>query len=286
MPIDVDRVRGAALPEAIHTWDADDVMLYHLGVGAGVPPTDPGELEYVYEAGLKVLPTFATIPMFSSMMGILSLDGLDINPAMILHGEHSIRLAGPIPTAATVTNEARVSEVYDKGKGALVLVEVSSIDASGSALFTNVASIFVRGEGGFGGDSGPEPAKSGPERTPDHSVASPTLPQQALMYRLSGDKNPLHADPAFAAFAGFDRPILHGLCSYGIVCKAVVDTIAGGDVSRVTAFSARFTGVVYPGETLVTRMWEDDDGWIVEAATSERGATVISNARLELSPTP
>lgn len=282
MPIDPERVVGAELPETEHGWDADDVILYHLGVGAGNPPVDPGELEYTYEATLKVLPTFATIPMFSSMMGVLGLDGLDINPAMILHGEQSIRLHGEIPTEASVVNRGRVTHLYDKGKGAVAVIDITTSTADGTALFTNTASIYVRGEGGFGGEPGPEPEHLIPDRTHDAEIASATLPQQALLYRLSGDKNPLHADPAFAAFGGFDRPILHGLCTYGIVCKAVVDELLGGDVAAVTGFDARFAGVVFPGETVVTRAWRESDRIIVEASTAERGKAVLSNAAVHL----
>jgi acyl dehydratase len=280
MPIDPDRVRNATIPDTAYDWDDDDVILYHLGVGAGDPPTDPGELEYTYEGSLKVLPTFATIPMFPSMMNVLSIDGLDINPAMILHGEQAIELHGAIPTAARVTNRARVADLYDKGKGALVVIEIVSVDDEETPLFTNRASIFVRGEGGFGGPSGPEPGNPPPSREPDHVIDSVTLPQQALLYRLSGDKNPLHADPAFAALGGFDRPILHGLCSYGVVCKAVVDDVFGGNTAAISAFSARFSGVVYPGETIVTRVWREPDRWIVDASTAERGSVVISNASI------
>jgi acyl dehydratase len=282
MPIDPDRVLAATLADTTHSWDADDVILYHLGVGAGVPPTDPAELEYTYEAGLKVLPSFATIPMFSSMMNILNIDGLDINPAMILHGEQAVDIHAPIPTAASVTNRARVVGVYDKGKGALVVLEISSADSSGAELFTNTASIFVRGEGGFGGPEGPEPSNAAPERDPDHVFESATIPQQALLYRLSGDKNPLHADPGFAAFGGFDRPILHGLCSYGIVCKAVVDGVLDGDVTAVSRFGARFTGVVFPGETIVTRVWEGAGRFLIDARTVERDSAVISNAAIDV----
>ncbi|MDX1447626.1 MAG: MaoC/PaaZ C-terminal domain-containing protein [Acidimicrobiia bacterium] len=282
MPIDVDRVAGADLPATRHSWDVDDVILYHLGVGAGDPPTDPGELAYVYEGSLKVLPTFATVPMFASMMGILNLEGLDVNPAMILHGEQSVRLHRPIPAAASVVNHGRVTEVYDKGKGAVAVVEISTVTESGEELFTNTAAIYVRGEGGFGGDPGPEPAHRPPQREPDAEFSSTTLPQQALLYRLSGDKNPLHADPAFAAFGGFDRPILHGLCTYGVVCKAVVDHLLDGDVTAVAGFDARFSGVVFPGETIVTRAWRADGAILVEARTSERDQTVLANAAVLL----
>lgn len=282
MPIDAERVVGAELPETQHVWDSDDVILYHLGVGAGNPPTDPGELEYAYEGSLKVLPSFAAIPVFSTMMGVLALDGLDINPAMILHGEQSIRLHGTIPTEARVVNRGRVSHLYDKGKGAVVVVEITTSTADGTELFTNTASLYVRGEGGFGGDAGPEPGHLPPPRDHDVEISSPTLPQQALLYRLSGDKNPLHADPAFAAFGGFDRPILHGLCTYGVVCKAVVDQLLDGDVTAVRGVDARFAGVVFPGETVVTRAWREPDHIVIEARTAEREQVVLSNAAIHL----
>ncbi len=281
MPIDVERALGAALPTTEFSWDEDRVILYHLGVGAGDPPTDPGELEYCYEANLKVLPSFATIPPFASMINVGGAEGLDINLAMVLHGEQDLTLAGAMPTAATVTNEAKIAAIYDKKKAAVVVVEVTSRDAgTGRELFTTRASLFVRGEGGWGGDPGPASEDGTPDRDPDAVFSSPTLPQQALLYRLSGDKNPLHADPSFAALGGFDRPILHGLCTYGVVCKAVVDGIFGGDVAAVARYRARFAGIVYPGETVVTRVWDEGDRVVVEASTEERGAPVITNAAI------
>jgi acyl dehydratase len=281
MPIDRDRVVGATLPETTTSWDDDDVILYHLGLGAGVPATDPSELEYTYEGDLKVLPTFATIPPFSVMTDLSGVEGLSFDPALVLHGEQAILLAGPIPTRGTVTNRGRIVEVFDKGKAALIIVEVESVDAGGVTLFTNRSSVFIRGEGGFGGPSGPPAANPAPDRDPDVVVESPTLEQQALLYRLSGDKNPLHADPAFAAMGGFDRPILHGLCSYGIVCKAVVDSVLEGDVAAVSGFGVRFAGTVVPGETITTSMWVEGGRIVVSAATKDRGTPVIANATLE-----
>jgi hypothetical protein len=186
MPIDLEKAVGAELPGTTFSWGDDDVILYHLGVGAGVPPTDPRELRYAYEGDLWVLPTYATIPQFPIMMSMGLAPGFDINPAMILHGEHEIILHDPIPTAGTVTQTGRVTEVLDKGKGALAVIEVVSVlEKTGLPLFTNRASIFIRGEGGFGGDSGPPTVDLTPERAPDHVVESPTLPQQALLYRMA-----------------------------------------------------------------------------------------------------
>lgn len=281
MPIDVEAALGATLPPTEFEWDQDRVILYHLGIGAGDPPTDPNELDYCYEANLKVLPSFATIPPFASMINVGGVEGMDFNLAMLLHGEQDLAVSGPIPTAAKVVNEGRIAGIYDKGKAALVVVEVVTREADrGEELFTNRASLFIRGEGGWGGDPGPTGENEAPPREPDEVYSSKTLHQQALLYRLSGDKNPLHADPAFAAMAGFDRPILHGLCSYGVVCKAVVDGVFGGDVTAVTRYRGRFAGIVYPGETIVTRVWDEGDRIVVEATTAERGTPVLSHAAL------
>ena len=281
MPIDAGKALGSELNPITSSWDEDDVILYHLGIGAGVPATDPNELEYTYESKLKVLPSFVTIPSFPMMGQLGAVDGLDFNFAMLLHGEQAIQIHQPIPTSMNgATHSGRVSEIYDKGKGALVILEVDTHGSDGEKLFTNRSSIFLRGEGGFGGESGPAAGNVAPERQPDHVVESVTLPQQALLYRLSGDKNPLHADPAFAAFGGFDRPILHGLCSYGVVCKAVVDTVLEGDVTRASSYAARFAGPVFPGETIVTSIWEEEGTFLVSAHTKERQSPVISNAAL------
>jgi len=284
MPIEPAKALGAQLPDVTHAWSPDSVILYHLGLGAGEPdPTDANELEYAYEKNLKVLPSFATIPAFPAMMGIAQVEGISFNPALLLHGEQEIRIHGPIPAQANTTTRARVAEIYDKGKAALVILESETRDADGNVLFVNRPSIFLRGEGGFGGEAGPKAGNQPPDREPDHQVESPTRPSQALLYRLSGDKNPLHADPEFAKMGGFDKPILHGLCSYGIVCKAVVDAALDGDVSRVAGYRARFAGVVFPGETLVTSVWkEGDDTLIVSAQAKERGTPVISNAAVTL----
>jgi acyl dehydratase len=186
------------------------------------------------------------------------------------------------PAAADARTTGRVAGIFDKGSGALVVVEATTTDSNGSALFLNRFSLFVRGEGGFGGEPGPRTGNEAPERSPDVEIEHATVPQQALLYRLCGDKNPLHADPAVAARAGFDRPILHGLCTYGIVCKAAVDRLLGGDVSRVARYRARFAGVLFPGETIVVQGWREDDRILLRAACRERGTPVLTNAALTL----
>ena len=281
MPIEPEKALGTEFPEAQGSWDVDDVILYHLGVGAGVPPSEPGELEYTYEQNLKVLPSFGVIPVFGSLGGLFSVPGLSFNPVMLLHGEQDIEIARPIPTQAKVVSSGRIANIYDKGKGAVVVIEAVTSDDAGP-LFTNRFSVFLRGEGGFGGERGPEPGNVAPDREPDRVVSSPTLPQQALLYRLCGDKNPLHADPNFAAMGGFDRPILHGLCTFGIACKAVVDNELGGDVTKVARYQVRFSGHVFPGETIVTSVWRDGGSLLLQATTKERGLPVLTNAAITL----
>lgn len=279
MPIDIEKALGAALPGSTYSWTEDDVILYHLGIGAGVPPTDAGELRYVYEGDLHVLPTYGTIPPFGVMMSLGAVDGLEFNLVSVLHGEQELEIHGPIPTSGSVIQEGRVTDIYDKGRGALVVMEIESkLEKTGELLFTNRPSIYLRGEGGFGGDSGPPASHQAPDREPDQVVESTTLPQQALLYRISsGDKNPLHADPGFAAFAGFDRPILHGLCTFGVVGKAVVDYALDGRPELLASYRARFSGVVFPGETIRTSIWEEDNHLLVAAGSLERGTAVISN---------
>ena len=279
MPIDLSRAVGAELVPTTFSWSDDDVILYHLGIGAGDPPTDPGELKYTYEGDLVVLPTYATIPQFSMMMSLAMIDGFEINLAQVLHGEHEIVLHDRLPTSGTVTQTGRVTGVFDKGKGAVATMEIgSALEKTGEPIFSNRASIYMRGEGGFGGDPGPPASNQAPDRVPDVVVESPTLPQQALLYRMvSGDRNPLHADPGFAAFGGFDRPILHGLCTYGIVGKAVVDHALDSAPERVASFGARFSGVVFPGETVITSIWDEGGHLAVKAESKERGTSVLSN---------
>lgn len=280
MPIDIESALGASLPSTSYSWEDKDVILYNLAVGAGDPPTDPQELRYAYEADLVAIPTYGTIPPFGMLMSMAGVEGVDINLGQILHGEQELIVHQPIPTSGRVEQSGAITAIHDKGKGALVVVEVVSVlEKTGEELFTNRASIYVRGEGGFGGDPGPSSTANPPGRDPDHVVESKTLPQQALLYRMaSGDVNPLHVDPGFAGFAGFERPILHGLCTYGIVAKAAVDEAMGGEPQRLWSYRARFSGHVFPGETLVTRIWEEDDSLVLEARTKERDTKALSSA--------
>ena len=283
MPIEPEKALAAKFESTTSSYGVDDVILYHLGIGAGVPATDANELEYTYEKSLKVLPSFGVVPVFSSMgASLFNVDGLKFNPAMLLHGEQDIEIHRPLPTAAELESQVRIAGIYDKGKAALVVLEVATKEQGGSPLFTNRFSLFLRGEGGFGGESGPKAGNKAPDRAPDAEVETKTLPQQALLYRLSGDKNPLHADPEFAKMGGFDTPILHGLCSFGIVCKAAVDQALGGDVTKVARYQARFAGVFFPGETMVTSVWREGNQLLIASKSKERGAPILSNAAITL----
>ncbi|HEV7625663.1 MAG TPA: MaoC/PaaZ C-terminal domain-containing protein, partial [Streptomyces sp.] len=255
MPIDVERAVSAEPSSTPIVWGHKDVQLYHLGLGAGAPPTDAGELRYTLESRLHVLPSFATVAGGGmGVMGGLAAPGIDVDPAAVLHGAQTVQTHRPIPVRGSATQSSSVAAVHDKGKAAVIVLRSEAADEDGP-LWTCESQLFVRGEGGFGGDRGPSSRSQMPERGPDHEVLCGIREDQALLYRLSGDWNPLHADPEFARLAGFDRPILHGLCSYGMVLKAVVDTVLGGDVSRVRSYGTRFAGVVFPGETLRVSMW-------------------------------
>ena len=282
MPIDREKILAHRFPEGEGGYGPDDVILYHLGVGAGVPPTGPGELEYTYEKKLKVLPSFPTVARAGGAGRLTEVPGLGFNPALLLHGEQDVELHKPLPPQCRLRGSGRIADVYDKGKAALLILESTVQDEQGEPLYTNRTSLFLRGEGGFGGPAGPKAGHVPPDREPDGVLESATLPQQALLYRLCGDKNPLHCDPEFAARGGFDRPIIHGLCSYGIVCKAVVDGVLGGDVTKVARYQARFRGVAYPGETYLTSYWKEGDRILLEARSKERDAIILSNACIAL----
>lgn len=270
MPIDQSIV-GRKLEAIPGEWNEKDVMLYALGVGET-------SLPFCYERDLRVLPTFAVVPPFPAMFTIGG--AMNVNPMMILHGEQRIELAGPIPTRAKVVSQPQVVALYDKVKGAVVVVDVETRDDKGALLFKNTFTVFARGEGGFGGDRGPAGAKNEPpSRAPDAVEEMKTAEHQALLYRLSGDTNPLHADPDMAALGGYPKPILHGLCTFGHVGRAILHRFCESDPARFKDFEVRFSGVVYPGETIVTEMWrESPTRVVVQAKTRERGDVVLSSA--------
>jgi acyl dehydratase len=245
------------------SWTEKDTILYALGIGMGADPMDLKELKYVYERDLKAVPTLASVVAWGAQPGMMN-----INFVMVVDGERDITFHKPMPIGADITADSRVLGVYDKGagKGAVIQNETVLKLANGEKLATLVSSIFARGDGGFGGPSEgqPEPHKT-PTRAPDQTVDIATRPDQALLYRLSGDRNPLHSDPEFAAAAGFPRPILHGMCTYGITCRAVLQTYADYDASAFKRHAARFSSPVFPGETISVDLWKDGNEISFEA---------------------
>lgn len=252
MPLNPDAVGTESEPREA-SWTSKDALLYAVGIGAG---TD--ELAFATEntSGVdqQVFPTFPVV--IGSGAGSAMRDIGSFDPAMLVHGQQAVTLHREIPVEGTVTTTGRIVAMYDKGKAAVVVTETDGV-MDGEPLYTSTASVFIRGEGGWGGERGPSgPQNVPPERDPDHEVTYQSRPEQALIYRLSGDRNPLHSDPSFAAMGGFDRPILHGLCSYGFTGRALLHTLCGSDPARFRHVEARFAAPVFPGEALTVRMWE------------------------------
>lgn len=276
--IDTSRV-GLALGPLDHKVTWRDVILYHLGIGARAT-----DLHFVWEGakdGLKVCPSYAVIPAFQPFFRVLK--ELKIDLRTVLHGEEAIRLHGPIPSEGILKTTVQVAGIYDKKKAALVVLETQTTDEAGTALFDTRASLFCRGLGGWGGDPGPK-AESVPvprDRAPDFEISQKTTEEQAALYRLSGDVNPLHIDPETAQAAGFPKPILHGLCTFGFATRAILEGACGGDVNRLKAFQVRFADVVFPGDVITTRGWKLEGGrYAIEAATER--AVVLSHALAEV----
>ncbi|MCW2815558.1 MAG: MaoC like domain protein [Nocardioides sp.] len=290
MPIDPTVAIGADLGERTFSWTESDVLLYHLGIGAGSRPGDqlsPAALAYTLDGpGLQVLPSFGVVvPTFHETdPPPLDLPGCDINLSQVVHGSQSVTVHGPLPTSGTATVSTTLTDIWDKGKAAVIWQEGVARSASGEELWTTRSSIFVKGEGGWGGDRGSATPVEVPDRAPDAETTYAVTPQQALLYRLCGDRNPLHADPDFAKGAGFPAPILHGLCSYGIVLRELTDALLGGDATRVAGFGAKFAGVVFPGETIAVRGWREDGRIVASAAVSggdRDGAPVLGDVVLD-----
>ena len=260
---------GKELPEYRFSWSARDAILYALAVGAG-----PDELACLYEgAGPLVVPTFGVVPAFPALAG--GIGTLDFDRRMTLHGAHRIQLHRPIPPAGAATTRSRIMHVWDKGADAVVVAEGVSTDDDGVPLFTNEFTAFVRGAGGFGGDRGPSTRDERPGREPDRLIELTTVPTQALLYRLCGDLNPLHVDTEVAAAAGFPRPILHGLCTFGFVGRALFSAFSDRDPERFRSMSARFLGVVFPGEHVTVRCWVAESSIRVVASVDDRESVVL-----------
>jgi acyl dehydratase len=281
MPINPDAVGSKSQPER-RRWSSKDCLIYALGVGAGAQ--DPlAELELTTENSQDVtqraLPTMPVV-LGAGAAGAYAAIG-SFNPAMLVHGEQSVALAREVPVEGELEAVTEVVGVYDKGSGALVVTETTAtLVDDGQPLFTTRSGAFIRGEGGFGGDRGPSSTFAAPERAPDHEVAYPTRTDQALLYRLSGDRNPLHSDPKFAAMAGFDRPILHGLCTYGFSGRGLLHALCGGDPALFRSMTGRFSSPVFPGETLTVRIWVEGEGQALFQTTGDDGRVVLDAGRV------
>lgn len=290
--IDYAALKARPFPDIVQTYTEKDSMLYALGIGLGYDPLDERQLQYVYEKSLKALPTMAAVLGYPGFWVKEPDTGIDW--VRVLHGEQAITIHRPLPAAATVVGKLAIKAIVDKGKdrGALLLQERTLHEQASGALLATVSSLtFARGDGGFseregngpkGGDPAPPPPPKTPETAPEKTCDLPTLPQAALIYRLSGDYNPLHAEPAIATAAKFPRPILHGLASYGVAGHAILRTYCDYDPARLKALSVRFSAPVYPGETLRTEMWRTGNRVQYRARVLERDVVVLSNGVAEV----
>ena len=282
MPINYDEIMQLKSSGDAFSYTDRDSMLYALGIGFGRDPMNEAELPFVYENGLRAVPTMATVIAWgSSIMGRTG-----INYLMVVHGEQRLTMHRPLPTSGQIFSDERVLGAFDKGreKGALLVTEkVLRLKDSGEKLCTLNSTTFARGDGGFGGpkEGAPEPHPI-PERKPDLVHDADTRSDQAFLYALSGDRNPLHRDPKVAKMAGFPRPIMHGLCTYGTACRAIVSTVCQYDAARISGFDVRFSAPVFPGETISTEMWIDGNVVSFRSKARERDVVVINNGKCTL----
>jgi acyl dehydratase len=279
MLFDPQKILNWKFPEVEHSYSERDTMLYALGLGCGSDPNEAGDLKYVYERGLVALPTMAVVLAYPGNW--LESKESTADYSKVLHGEQYLTIHRPIPAAGSVIGRGRVKELLDKGreKGAVLYVERQILDkADGQPIATMTSAAMLRGDGGFGGKPGPQPA---PHALPDGparlSLDLKVAANAALIYRLSGDRNPLHADPVAAAKGGFKMPILHGLCTYGIAGRAIVKSCCGDDPSRLRGLQVRFSSPVFPGETIRTEMWPEGSRVAFRARVVERDVVVLNN---------
>jgi len=284
MPINPDKLLALKIPDAEHSYADKDAILYALGVGVGIDPLDPQQLDFVYEKNLKALPSLCCVLGYPGFW-IRNLD-TGIDWVRIVNGEQGFRLHAPLKPRGTVIGRSRIVDLIDKGsgKGALVYTERAVTDkATGELIATVTQTTFCRADGGFGGPAKEQPAAHKiPERAPDLVCDLPTRPEQALIYRLSADLNPLHVDPEVAKAAGYPRPILHGLGTFGVVGHALLKTLCDYDPGRFVAMSGRFSAPVFPGETIRTEIWRDGGAASFRATVIERNVVAMNNGRAEI----
>lgn len=277
MPLDPSRFLGRRYPDREFSYTERDTMLYALSVGMAQDPTDRRELAFVCGPEPRVLPSQATVIAWDYSF----IEGSGIDEVMILHGAQSVEIHNPLPPAATIVSEFRISDLFDKGpgKGAVIVAEIRIREKhSGTPLCTNLWTSYARGEGGFGGEKGPSAPKANyPDRTPDAMIDTPTNRNQPLFYRLLGDVNPHHFDPDFARAAGFERPILHGNCTFGIACRSVVIATCNYRPERLSRISCQFSAPGLPGDTVRTEIWREGGNVIFRAFSLESGAELIGN---------
>jgi len=277
--MDYDNIKNWKFAEVDQTYTENDSILYALGIGFGQEPTNPEQLKYVYEKNMQTFPTMAVVLGYPGFW--MKDPKAGVNWVKLVHGEQRLKIHKPLPTSGRVIGRGRITHVIDKGaeKGALVLSERTLHDPEGNLYVTLASTTFCRGDGGLSkSDEAPTALQATPERAPDLVCELPTLPQAALIYRLCADNNPLHADLEVAANAGFPRPILHGLCTYGVAARAIVQAACNNDATRLTQLDTRFSSPVFPGETLVCEMWREGKEAIrFRAKVKERDLMVLSH---------
>ena len=285
MALNYEKLMSFKIPDVEQRLTKRDTMLYALGVGLGADPCDTDQLKFVYEQDLQALPTMAIVLAHATGWSANHPE-LGITRTHTVHGEQAFRIVKPLPVEGDVLGQTRVTDVVDKGqdKGALLMTETSVREkATGDVICTLTSTTFCRADGGFGGPAGPaKPPDPVPETPPQHVCDLATLPQAALVYRLSGDYNPLHADPAHARKVGFKSPILHGRCTFSVAGHALLKTLCGYDPRRFVSMGGRFSSPVYPGETIRTEMWRDGNVVSFRATVPARGVTVLNNGRAEI----
>lgn len=280
MTLDANQILNYEFKPIEFTWDEDKVILYHLGIGAGADWLNPDELRYTYEKHLHVLPTYGILASMDAMPDIVGSALLaEVNKNKIVHGEHELIVHRPMPTRGSVQTESRVDGVYNKRSGVLLVIQSDTrFSDSDELMMTNRWSLLLRGEETDASADAPETGIDYPKRDPDFVHELPIIPQLSQIYRLSGDKVAFHVDPDIAKLAGFETPIMHGLCTFGAVCKATVDSCVGGDVGRLTNFRGRFANPAFCGETIVTQIWEAESEFLIRAVSKEREQVLLSAA--------